>query len=120
MSGTGIDNLIDEGCWEVVFGTCPIAVRKVYANANGMLFFIHRNRIGNPSGVCNGVNEAGCAQLLYFDLDDRFFGRMDGLLLLEHRGHIGPCVDVVLHNGWIQPGNFSVGPGKDVLEFLEE
>ena len=24
MYGACIDNMIDEGCWEVVFGTCPI------------------------------------------------------------------------------------------------
>ena len=45
---------------------------------------------------------------------------MDGLLLLVHKGHIGPCVDLVFHNGWIQPGNFSVRPGKDVMKLLEE
>ena len=38
MSGACIDNLIDEGCWEVVFGTHPIEITKVYANVNGTLF----------------------------------------------------------------------------------
>ena len=38
MSGACIDDLIDEGCGEVVFGTCPIEVMEVYANANGTLF----------------------------------------------------------------------------------
>ena len=60
MSSTCIDNLIDEGCWEVVFGTCPIEVMEVCANENGTLFFIHGNMIRNPSGVCNGINETGC------------------------------------------------------------
>ena len=45
---------------------------------------------------------------------------MDGLFLLAHGSHIGPCVDVVFHDGWIQPRHFSVRPGKDVAEFLEE
>ena len=44
---------------------------------------------------------------------------MDGSLLLAYGGHIKQCVDVVLQNGGIQPDNFSVGPGKDVVGFLE-
>ena len=82
--------------------------------------FIHGNKISNPSGVCNGVNEPGCVQLLYFGFDRGHFGRMDGSLLLAYGGHIEPCVDVVFHDGWIQPGNFSARPSKDVTEFLEE
>ena len=45
MSGAYNDDLIDEGCGEVVFGTCPIEVMKFCANVNGTLFFIHRNMI---------------------------------------------------------------------------
>ena len=45
MSDTRIDDLIDEGCWEVVFGTCPIEIMEFYANVNGTLFFIHGNKI---------------------------------------------------------------------------
>ena len=51
MSGTCIDNLIDEGCWEVVFGTCSIEIMEVCENMDGTLFFIHENMIRNPSGV---------------------------------------------------------------------
>ena len=120
MSGACIDNLIDEGCWEVVFGTHPIEIVEVCANMDGTLFFIHKNRIRNPSGVRNGVDEAGCAQILYLIFHRDHFGRMDGSLLLVHGGHIRPCVDVVFHDGWIQSRNFSVRPGKDVAEFLEE
>ena len=120
MSDTCVDDLINEGCWEVVFGTFPIEIMKVYANVNGTLFFIHGNKIRNPSGVHNGVNEVGCAQLLDFVFDRGNFGGMDWTLLLVHKGHIEPCIDVVFHDGWIQPGHFSVRPGKDVTEFLEE
>ena len=112
MSGTCIGVLVNERGGEVVFGTCPIEIMEVCANMNGTLFFIHGNRIRNPSGVCNGVDEAGCAQLLYFNFDRSHFGRMDGSFLLVHRGHIGPRVDVVFHNGWIQPSNFSVRQKK--------
>ena len=57
--------------------------------------------IRDPSGVGNGVNEAGYAQLLYFGFDSGHFGRMDGSLILTYGCHIGPCVDVVFHDGWI-------------------
>ena len=119
MSSACIDDLINEGHWEVVFGTCPIEVVEVCANANGTLFFIHGNRIRNPGGVGNGVNEVGCAQLLYLGFDHDHFGRMDGPLILVYGGHIRPCVDVVFHDGWIQPKNFSVRPGKGVTKFLK-
>ena len=38
MSSARIDDLVDERCGEVIFGTCPIEVMKVYANTNGTLF----------------------------------------------------------------------------------
>ena len=101
MSGACIDNLIDEGCWEVVFGTHPIELMKFYANANGTLFFVHGNRIRNPSGVGNGVDEASCAQLLYLGFHYSQFGWMDGSFLLAYGCHIRPCVDVLFHDGWI-------------------
>ena len=101
MFGACIDDLIDEGCWEVVFGTLPIEVAKVCANVNVTLFFIYRNKIKNPSGVCNGVDETACVQFLNFTFDYSSFGRMDGPLFLPYWGLIGPCVNVVFHNGWI-------------------
>ena len=45
MSGAGINDLINEGCLEVVFGTHPIQIMEFYANVDGTLFFIHENRI---------------------------------------------------------------------------
>ena len=101
MSSACIDNLIDEGCWEVVFGTCPIKVTDVCANVNGTLFFIHRNRIRNPSCVCNGINEAGCVQLLYLGFHCSHFGWMDGSSLMSDGCHIRPCVNVEFHDGWV-------------------
>ena len=93
---------------------------EVYANMDGTLFFIHENMIRNPSGVGNGVNEAGCVQILFLGFDCGHFRRINGPLLLAYMSHIGPSVDVVFHNVWIQPKNFSVRLGKDVVEFLEE
>ena len=120
MSRACIDDLVNERCGEVVFGTCPIKVAEVYANVNGTLFFIHGNRIRNPSGVRNGINEVSCAQLLYFGFNRDHFGWMDGPFILAYRCHIRSCVDVVFLDGWIQARNFSVRPGKDVMEFFEE
>ena len=74
---------------------------EVCVNANGTLFFIHRNGIRNLSGVRNGVDEAGCAQLLYLGFHRNHFGWVDRLLLLVYGCHIRPCVKVVLHDGWI-------------------
>ena len=38
MSGTCIDDLVDEHGGEVVFGTCPIKIMEVCANVNGNPF----------------------------------------------------------------------------------
>ena len=76
-------------------------VTELCANANGTLFFIHKNKIRNPSGVRNGVDEAGSARLLYLRFHRGHFGRVNGLLTLVYWGHIRPSVDVVFHNGWI-------------------
>ena len=92
MSSACINDLIDERCWEVIFGTCPIEIMEVCANTDGTLFFIHGNRIRNPSGVHNGVNEASCVHLLYFGFDHSGIGRMDGPFLLAYRGsHRAMC-----------------------------
>ena len=41
-----IDYLIDIGSGEIVFGTSPIQIPKIDANADSSLFFVHRNYIG--------------------------------------------------------------------------
>jgi len=43
-----IDNLVDEGCWKVVFGTCVIEITNVCADTNGALVFVNRDRVGDP------------------------------------------------------------------------
>ena len=48
MFGACVDDLVNEQCGEVFFRTCPINIMEVCANANGTLFFIHRNEIRNP------------------------------------------------------------------------
>ena len=48
VAGTVVDNLIDEWRWEIVFWTSVVEITKVGANANGALFFVDRDRVGNP------------------------------------------------------------------------
>jgi hypothetical protein len=48
MASEVVDNLIDERCWKVVFGTCVIEVTKVRAYPDSALFFINGYRVGNP------------------------------------------------------------------------
>ena len=48
VAGTVVDNLIDERCWKVVFGTCIIEIVKVGANVDSALFFVDGYRVGNP------------------------------------------------------------------------
>jgi hypothetical protein len=43
-----IDNLVDEGRWKVVFGTGVIEITKVCADTDGALFFVNRDRVGDP------------------------------------------------------------------------
>jgi hypothetical protein len=48
MAYVVIDNLINERCWKVVFGTCVIEIAKVRADADSALFFVNGYRVGNP------------------------------------------------------------------------
>jgi hypothetical protein len=60
VAGVVIDNLIDEGCWKVVFGTCVIEIAKVCADVDSALFLVDGYRVGNLRGVSDGVNKPGC------------------------------------------------------------
>jgi hypothetical protein len=48
FSGTVIDNLVDERGWKVIFGTSMVEITKFYADMNSALFFVNRDRVGNP------------------------------------------------------------------------
>ena len=85
MANTCINDLINEWSGEVVFGTCQIQVMKFTTDANGTLFFVDGNKIGNPSGIRNGVYEACFAHLLDLNFDNRDIGWMDGPLLLVNK-----------------------------------
>ena len=48
MAGAVVNNLIDEGRWEVVFGTCVIAIMKFNADVNSTLFVVVKDEVGDP------------------------------------------------------------------------
>jgi hypothetical protein len=48
MAGTIIDEMFDERGREVFFGTCMVDIAKVSAYVNNALFFVDRDRVGNP------------------------------------------------------------------------
>ena len=43
-----IDYLVDEGYWKVVFGTGVIEVAEVRTDTDSSLFFVNRDRFGDP------------------------------------------------------------------------
>ena len=61
MTDAFINDLVNKRSWEVVLGTCQIQIVEVCIYVNGALFLIRGNRVGNPNGIRNGVNEAFCA-----------------------------------------------------------
>jgi hypothetical protein len=48
VAGAVVDDLIDEGRREVVFGTCIVKIAKVCADADSALFLVDGYRVGNP------------------------------------------------------------------------
>ena len=57
MAYTGVNDMINERSGKVVFGTSQIQVSEVSTDTNGTLFFIDGKKIGNPSGIRDGVYE---------------------------------------------------------------
>jgi hypothetical protein len=48
VAGTIINNLVDEGNWEVFFGIDMIEIMKFSANVNSALLFVDRDGVGDP------------------------------------------------------------------------
>ena len=120
MPHTLVNDLVNEWCGEVVFGTSLVQVVKVRADMDGALFLENGNWVGDPSGVFNGVNETSLLELIDFGLDSVTSGRMNGSQLLTDRFGIRPCVDMVFNNGGIESGHFRIGPGEDIAKFFEK
>ena len=60
MSGTSVNDLVNERSGEIVLGTCQIEITKVNTDTNGTHFFVNGNGIRNPSGIRDGVYETCC------------------------------------------------------------
>jgi len=120
MPRTLVNDLVNERCGEVVFGTSFVHVVKVCADTDGSLFLENGNWVGYPSGVFNGVNETNLLELIDFGFDSVTSGRMNGSQLLTDWFGIRPCVDMVFDNGGIESGHFGVGLGENIAEFLEK
>ena len=99
MYGTHVNDFIDEWCWEVVFGTSQIQIAKVHTNVDGALFFVYGDRVGNLSGVCDGIDETDCVQFLDFCFDRCIFLGMHGSLHIMDECHARPGIDMVFNNG---------------------
>ena len=115
MPRTLVNDLVNERCGEVVFGTSLVQVAKVRADTDGALFLKNGNWVGHPSGVFNGVNETSLLELIDFGFDSVTSGRMNGSHLLSDWFGVRPGVDMMLDNGRIEPGHFRIGPGEDIL-----
>jgi hypothetical protein len=48
MVSTIIDDLVDEGGWEVVFGTSMLEIAKICVDGNSSLFFVNTDGVGDP------------------------------------------------------------------------
>ena len=120
MPRTLVNDLVDERCREVVFGTSFVQVVKVRADTNGALFLENRNGVRNPSGVFDGVNETSLLELIDFGFNSVTSGRMNGSHLLADWFGVRPGVDMMLDNGRIESGHFRIGPGEDIAEFFEK
>ena len=106
MPRTLVNDLVNERCGEVVFGTSFVQVAKVRVDTNGALFLENGNGVRHPSGVFNGVNETTLLELIDFGFDSITSGRMNGSQLLMDWFGIRPCIDMVFNNGRIKFGNF--------------
>ena len=120
MPHTLVNDLVNERCGEVVFGTSLVQVAKVRADTDGALFLKNGNWVGHPSGVFNGVNETSLLKLVDFGFDSVTSGRMNGSQLLTDWFGVRPCIDVVFDNGGIESGHFRIGLGENIAEFFEK
>jgi hypothetical protein len=65
MACTVIDNLVDERCGEVVFGTSMVEIMKFSADANSALFFVNGDRVGyHDMYVMGYMNPTTCSLLI--------------------------------------------------------
>jgi hypothetical protein len=71
--GAIIDNLIDEGGREVVFGTSFVDIPIINVYMNCALFLVDRDKIGNLVSEGHRVNKASFEKFLDFEIDSSRF-----------------------------------------------
>ena len=69
MSCESIDDLVDEWGGIIVFRTRFVKIPKIGANAYGVQFFHHGNKVGNPRCVRDGVDKPEFVKLIDFSFD---------------------------------------------------
>jgi len=72
-SCTLIDNMVNEGCGEVVFWTSLVQISEIHTNAYGSFLFINGNGIRNPFNERNRINKTFLEKLFYHNLYSCFF-----------------------------------------------
>ena len=81
MSGTVINDLVNDRSGKIVLWTWQVQIIKVSIDMNGTLFFINGNRIGNPSGICNGIYKTRFMQFLDLKFDCMILWGVNGSFL---------------------------------------
>ena len=78
MPHTLVNDLVNERCGEVVFGTSFVQIAKISADIDGAFFFENGNQIGHPSGVFNGIDKTNLLDLIDLSFDSFLSGRING------------------------------------------
>jgi hypothetical protein len=56
-TSTFINDLVDELCWKIIFGTCLVQITEIGTYTNSALFFIDRHRVGHPLSQMDRINK---------------------------------------------------------------
>jgi hypothetical protein len=118
--GAIVDNLIDEGCRKVVFGTRFVDIPIINAYMNCALFLIDRDKIGNPVSESHRVNKVGFEKFLDFELDSSRFTWVNWTKALPNGFSVGVCLDLMYHNLRVDTRHFFVALGEDVTKLFEK
>ena len=86
---TFINDLVDEQCGKIIFGTSLFQIMEVGTYTNRALFFIDRHGVWHPLRQLYGVDETDFQQFLYFILNSCLFSRIHQIKLLLDRLSIG-------------------------------
>ena len=106
MSNTCIDDLVDEWCGVIVFGTSFVEIQKISADTYCALFFHDGNRVGNPQCIGDGVDKPSFVKLINFLLYFFYLRWVQLMLFLVYWRYVRPSVNMVLYYSRTKPRNF--------------